>query len=51
MSRPIRPSTARREGLSIQDQPASTKRVYTPYSKAELMAFTAQFKHIQPEDR
>jgi len=49
--RPIRPQVARRDGLSTQHQPPSTKRVHTPYTTAELKAFAAQHQHIKPADR
>lgn len=49
--RPIRPQQARREGLSIVDQPPSTKRVHTPYSDDELKAFSAQHVNVPPEQR
>ena len=49
--RPIRPGIARRPGLSIRHQPASTRRVHTEYSEDELRAFSATLKHIKPENR
>lgn len=42
--RPIRPTHARRSGVSLQHQPASTERVHSPYSAEEIAAF------CQPED-
>ncbi|EOD81904.1 putative urease-associated protein [Grimontia indica] len=51
MPRPIRPKTARREGLSIHHQLPSTKRVHTPYTIEELKDFGEQYKHIAPENR
>lgn len=51
VSRPIRPKVARREGVSIKHQPASTKRVNTRYSKEELSEFAQQHEHIPPRDR
>ncbi|MCL4106020.1 UNVERIFIED_CONTAM: hypothetical protein GTU68_058326 [Idotea baltica] len=49
--RPVRPQMARRQGLSIDHQPASTERVNTKYSKDELLEFSAAIKHIKPEHR
>jgi len=49
--RPIRPSKARREGVSAQHQPASGKRRHTKYSTDELKAFADTAKHIPPEKR
>lgn len=49
--RPIRPKVPKREGLSIEHQPASTRRVHTPYSSIELIAFSANIKHLRPENR
>ena len=49
--RPIRPITARRDGVSLADQPASQQRVNTKYSVAEITAFTETVVNIAPEDR
>lgn len=49
--RPIRPSTARRSGVSVNHQPPSTQRVNTKYSLVELKEFSATAKHISPENR
>lgn len=49
--RPIRPKVARRTGLSIEHQPASTKRVHTKYSLEELKDFAASAKDIAAEKR
>ncbi len=49
--RPIRPKTARRDGVSLEHQPASGKRRYTKYSKDELIAFASQAKDVPPADR
>ena len=51
VSRPIRPKLARREGVSLIHQPASTKRVHTKYSRDELSEFSRQYEHILPKDR
>ena len=49
--RPIRPATARREGVSREHQPASTKRVNSPYDRAQISQFVADVKNIPPEQR
>ena len=51
VARPIRPKTARRSGIGILHQPASTKRVYTRFSTEEIRAFTDAVKGIRPEER
>jgi hypothetical protein len=50
-SRPIRPKTSRRSGLSLEHQPASLTRVHTKYSVEELKEFSAKVKHIEPQNR
>ena len=49
--RPIRPATARRSGVGLANQPASTQRVHTRYSAREIRDFTESLKEIRPEDR
>lgn len=49
--RPIRPQKARREGVSLEHQPASQKRINTKYSEEALKAFVSNIKHIKPKDR
>lgn len=49
--RPIRPKVARRDGISIEHQSASNKRVKTQYSIEEIKAFAKKAKHIRPEYR
>lgn len=51
VSRPIRPTLARRKGVGIEYQSASVERVHTKYSIEELKVFSTNFKHIKPEDR
>jgi len=51
VARPIRPTTARRSGVSLQYQPASTTRFHTKYSKQELVDFSQSLKDIPAEDR
>ena len=50
-SRPIRPKTPRREGLSIQHQAPSSKRIHTKYTNKEIMDFSALAKDIPPKER
>ena len=50
-ARPIRPATARRPGVSLVHQPASSKRIKTSYSHDEIRAFSEQLKHIAAEQR
>ncbi len=49
--RPVRPKTARREGVSLAHDPASTTRKLTNYSRDEIDTFVAQVKDIPPETR
>ncbi|MBX2848760.1 MAG: DUF1272 domain-containing protein [Acidiferrobacterales bacterium] len=49
--RPIRPTTARRDGLSLENQPASTKQIHTKYSRREIEEFVSSVKDIEPENR
>lgn len=49
--RPIRPSKARRTGVGLMHQPASTERKLSGYSRAEIESFASEFKHIPPENR
>lgn len=49
--RPIRPANDRRPGVSLNHQPASTKRVNTKYSEEEITEFAAAVKHVSPADR
>jgi hypothetical protein len=49
--RPIRPSTARRDGISLQHQPASGTRVHLRHDRGELAGFVARVKDIAPERR
>lgn len=49
--RPIRPRVARRSRLSVDFQPASTQRVHTPYTEAEIAAFGQGVKEIPPRLR
>jgi uncharacterized protein len=49
--RPIRPTTARREGVSLNHQPASAKRVHLSYSREEVAAFAAAGRDTPRESR
>ena len=49
--RPIRPVSARREGVSLSHQPASTQRVHSPYSRDEVRRFAEEARQIPPERR
>ncbi|MDA1074761.1 MAG: DUF1272 domain-containing protein [Proteobacteria bacterium] len=49
--RPIRPSKPRRAGVSLQDQPSSQTRVTTKFSAAEIAAFCAAARDIEPHLR
>jgi hypothetical protein len=51
VARPIRPATARRPGISLQYQPASTVRVHLRYDRADVADFVAGVKHIPPAAR
>jgi hypothetical protein len=49
--RPIRPKEERRSGVSLANQPSSTKRVNTKYSREQITEFCDAAKDIAPEDR
>ena len=51
VARPIRPKVDRRSGVSLLNQPASTQRVNTKYSKEEITEFVNSVKDIKPENR
>jgi hypothetical protein len=51
VNRPIRPATARREGVCLARHPASTRRIHTKYSDEQIAAFVESLKDIAPEDR
>lgn len=51
VNRPVRPGNARREGVSREHQPASTQRVYSPYSEQQLRDFASRIKDIPTEQR
>ena len=49
--RPIRPSTARREGVSLKHQPPSADRVHLRYAPEEVAEFVAQHRDVPAEER
>lgn len=49
--RPVRPTKARRENVSLANQPASNKRVLTKFSRQEIEAFAQAVQDIAPQDR
>jgi hypothetical protein len=49
--RPIRPATARRDGVSLEHQPASDERVHLKYSREDVAAFAASAKDVPLEVR
>jgi hypothetical protein len=51
VARPIRPTVDRRVGVSLDYQTPSIERVHTKYSMEELKQFSAEVKHIKPEER
>ncbi|MFA9419179.1 MAG: DUF1272 domain-containing protein [Gammaproteobacteria bacterium] len=51
VARPIRPAVARRSGVSLQHQPASTTRIHTKYNERDLADFSLSVKNIPAEDR
>ena len=46
--RPIRPSTARRSGVSLALQPAAEQRVQSKYSRTEIEEFVQLYSEIDP---
>jgi len=51
VDRPIRPKIERRRGTSLEHQPASSKRVHSPYSRAQIREFANGVKDIPVEQR
>ncbi len=49
--RPVRPQVERRTGISLAAQPPSTERVHSPYTREQIVNFSAEVKHIPPEAR
>lgn len=51
VERPIRPATARRDGVGRQHQPPSSDRVHCRWSREEIAAFVDGIKHLPPSQR
>ena len=51
VSRPIRPETEWRPGLSVAKRPPSTKRVHLSYSLDDIAAHAERIRSIPPEAR
>jgi len=49
--RPIRPGHAHRDGVSLQYQPGSKKRIKTSYSLQELKSFAESLQETKITDR
>jgi len=49
--RPVRPATAWRPGAGLGSDPASTRRVHSPYTRAEIDEFVARIAAIAPAER
>lgn len=49
--RPVRPSVARRDGVSLSHQPASTERKHLHYDKDDIAELVATTKDIPAKDR
>lgn len=50
-NRPVRPKVEHRYGVSLEYNPASTRRIHTKYSKHEIELFVEGLKDIPPEKR
>jgi len=46
VARPIRPKTEYRSGTGLEHQPASTQRVHSRYSRAQIREFADGIRHI-----
>jgi hypothetical protein len=52
VSRPIRPATEWRPGVSRRKQPPSTQRIHLKWDRADLAAaFVERVRGVKPEDR
>ena len=49
--RPVRPARAWRAGAGLAHDPPGTRRRHTPYSRAEVDAFTAPLRDVSPRER
>jgi len=50
-ARPFRPKVEHRPGLGLTHQAASSLRVHSKFSLAEITAFSVSLELIKPEDR
>ena len=51
VARPIRPAVARRAGVGLPHQPASSKRVHLKFSQEDVSRFAAMLQALPPEER
>jgi len=51
VARPVRPRTARRDGVSLGYQPASLERKCLSYSQEDIETFVASIREIPPATR
>jgi hypothetical protein len=51
VSRPVRPATEWRPGLSVAKRPPSSKRVHLSYTEDEIARHVERIKGIPPERR
>ncbi len=49
--RPVRPRTARRPGVSLGHQPASTERHHLKYDRDDIAALVEQMRDLPPNER
>lgn len=49
--RPTRPTGNHRQNSNIASNPASTKRINTPYTRDEMVEFSQAIKNIPPTKR
>ena len=50
-TRPIRPATEWRPGLSVAKRPPSTRRIHLSYDLDNIAANSSRIKDIPPQDR
>lgn len=49
--RPIRPARAHRDGTGLRHHPASTKRAKLKWTSADITAFVAKLRDVDPKNR
>lgn len=49
--RPVRPSVARRSGVSLRHQAASKERIHTKYTEEDIRMFARSIKNIPAGER